>query len=150
MPRGIYKRKRKSKKGGPKRPLKSVGQLVAHGPEISTFAVEIDQRRRIVVYVRAHEVDDANMLAREYVYRQKKIVAPVSMPGVVIEPRGLVSRGVSIAEIGAYSPDSHYGKASEEPIQKVWAKDRSRSKKADATECAPMRTSYKIVPVRAK
>jgi len=149
MPRGIYKRK--GQKSGVRRLSATTASNV--GPDREgrkTFVVEVEQRRRIAVYVKANDVSEANDMAREYIYRQKKVMKPVVLPGAVIETSGMESRGVSVVDVLLYSPDQPYAKAAETPIQKVWLKDRSRSKKSVMVESLGVSPSYKILPVRAK
>lgn len=149
MPRGIYKRK--GQKSKVRRPPTTTASNV--GPDREgrkTFVVEVEQRRRIAVYVKANDVSEANDMARDFLYHQKKVSQRVILPGMVIEPNGLESRGVGIVDVNMYPEDSPYQTASGSPIQKVWKKDRWRSKKSVMVESSGVSPAYKILPVRAK
>lgn len=75
MPRGKYKRKKK---------VHPLGALVPTPTPVPLYGVTMKQGRRLIVYVRAHSVDEAIGLARHFAHTHKKVVKQQTYPGVRI------------------------------------------------------------------
>lgn len=156
MPKGIYKRKGRKAKPGRKVFLASKDTMAAirmldraSEPKQEVYVVEILQKRRVAIYVKADGVPEATFLANEFIHRNKKIGGEVVMPGVGITQLNCEIRGVGIGSEVYFDPESRFAKAFESPIQKVWSKRRAKKKSSDFVD-APQTQSYKILPVRAK